>query len=58
MSFWIEHPACDNPVSFWRWLLFKMGARLNHVAYRLQMVSIRWMGIAVYGEHADDEIPF
>lgn len=47
-EFWIRHPAASNPVSFWRWAMFKIGDWLETRGRRMQ-----WKAI-----DPDDDIPF
>lgn len=49
MKFWIDHPAADaEPVSFRRWLAWRIGQWMERVGKRLS-----WWAI-----DPDDEIPF
>ena len=47
-EFWIEHPACGEPVNVIRWLAFKIGDRMESWGRRLT-----WWAI-----DPEDEIPF
>jgi len=50
MTFWIDHPYCDAPVSCWRWAQWKVGTWFEAVGHRLQ-----WRGI---DPHDEIELPF
>ncbi len=62
MRFWIPDGRCDtNPVSAWRWALYKFSNGINSVAEWLHDWALYLGDYAVFGErprYGDDEIPF
>lgn len=38
---WIDHPACQEPVSWMRWAKWRIAEKLNQWAYKLEMEAIR-----------------
>lgn len=48
MKLWINHPICTEPVSFRRWIAWKIGEWMETTGHRLT-----WWAI-----DPDDEIPF
>lgn len=51
MKFWIHDPHCDQaPVSFWRWLQWRVGVAFERIGHRL-----KWRGI---DPNDEIEIPF
>ena len=64
MQLWIPHGGCDgNPVSFWRWALYKFSHAVNWAAEMLHEWAFDLEFRAVYQRPRssmwdDDEIPF
>ena len=58
MQFWLDHPAASGPVSFKRWVLFKLSERAYSCGSRFNWWWRRLEHAALYPDEEWPDEPF